>query len=182
VLAGAGFALLSNNSSSLSAIIISLDKENFQVIRALPMDMKKYLQAKFLFVARFQILISNVLLLGCAIFFRLPISFIAGLLIGNLVLTYLLTLHYFIRDYKLLSLNWMNVSELWNRGGGNLGMFLTMMLQVFLVALLIGGTVSLLIFLPKITLVLSILWMVLIAVASVIYLQMVKNNFWKKIE
>ncbi|MCG5035916.1 hypothetical protein RYX41_10270 [Lactiplantibacillus plantarum] len=41
--------------------------------------------------------------------------------------TYLAAQHYFKRDYQLRLTNWTNVTQLFNRGGGNLGLMLNLL-------------------------------------------------------
>ena len=79
--------------------------------------MKNYLKQKFLFAFILETLIP--LILGIVFIFiaKLPlllgVLFLAGLIIG----IFLLCHHYFARDFRLLYLEWQNLTELFNRGG-----------------------------------------------------------------
>lgn len=115
--AGFAYASLTLSATSIIGVIISLDRENFMYLKSLPFSMKNYLKQKFLFAFIVETLIP--LILGIVFIFiaKLPlllgVLFLAGLIIG----IFLLCHHYFARDFRLLYLEWQNLTELFNRGG-----------------------------------------------------------------
>jgi ABC-2 type transport system permease protein len=135
---GIALATLSVNPMSFVANIISLDKENFLFIRSLPLSMTKYLKEKFRFAGSLQLIINAVIVVATGIFFHLPFILLVSALLGNIVATYLLSLRYFARDYRLLLLDWTNISQLFTRGAGNTGLVFLMMGSMLLNALLIA--------------------------------------------
>lgn len=135
---GVALATLSVNPMSFVANIISLDKENFLFIRSLPLSMTNYLKEKFRFAGSLQLMINAVIVVAMGIFFHLPFILLVSALLGNIVATYLLSLRYFARDYRLLLLDWTNISQLFTRGAGNTGLVFLMMGSIFLNALLIA--------------------------------------------
>ena len=66
----------------------------------------------------------------------LVLSFILGFLVS----TYLLGGYFFERDLKLLELNWQEVTQLFNRGGGQ-WIFVGIFIFTLIVAALLGGIV-----------------------------------------
>ena len=135
---GIALATLTVNPMSFVANIISLDKENFLFIQSLPLSIKVYLKEKFNFACKLQLVINSIIVVIMGIFFHLPTILLISAVLGNIVTTYLLSMHYFARDYRFLLLNWTNINQLFTRGAGNLGHFLLMMGSVLLSVILIG--------------------------------------------
>ncbi|MGX7198156.1 ABC transporter [Enterococcus olivae] len=125
--AGVAFSLLSVNQMSFVANIISLDKENFLFIRSLPLSMERYLREKFRFACGIQLIINSLIALLTGLIFHLPLLHLVSMILGNIFSTYILSMRYFSRDYRLLQLNWTNIGQLFTRGAGNMGMVFTMM-------------------------------------------------------
>ena len=148
VLVGAAFAFLSINPGSVVAVIISLDRENFDYIKSLPMNLRDYLQAKFRFVTGLQLILDGLVLLITLLILQLNLFLILGAIIGNLLTVYLLCLHYFQRDWRLLTLNWTTLSQLFTRGGGNFAMMFILLGGMLGAVLVCGLTFALLAFLP----------------------------------
>lgn len=115
--AGFAYAFLTLSATSIVGVIISLDRENFMYLKSLPFSMKNYLKQKFLFAFVAEALLP--LILGTVFIFiaKLPlllgVLFLAGIIIGIFVLCH----YYFARDFRLLYLEWQNLTELFNRGG-----------------------------------------------------------------
>ncbi|WP_159721589.1 ABC transporter [Enterococcus sp. CSURQ0835] len=133
-LGGLVFADLLLNPASLVSNLISLDRENFAFIKSLPLSLRTYLKNKFWFGCGIQMFLAGGLALIASLAFRLPLLLTGMYLIGTLWGTYLFSLYFFARDYRLLDLTWTNVSQLFTRGGGNFGLMLWMF-----VSLVIGG-------------------------------------------
>lgn len=105
--------------------------------------MKQYLKRKFVIGYFFQLAINIVLLIIISFIIKMNFLLLFITILGNILGTYLLSLHYFSRDYYLRMSNWTNVTELFNRGGGNLVLFLTMFFNSVLAFLVVGGYVVL---------------------------------------
>ncbi|WP_027107795.1 hypothetical protein [Lacticigenium naphthae] len=132
--AGFVFALFTVNALSIVSVIISLDRENFTYMKSLPFSMKSYLRFKFWFAYGLELILP--LLLSIVIFFftHTPLLF-AGLFISGLLLgMYCISLVYFVRDYRLLELDWQTITELFNRGSGAFGRVISMF-----VVMIVGG-------------------------------------------
>ncbi len=175
--AGVAFAVISVNQMSFVANMISLDKENFLFVRSLPLDMRLYLKEKFRFGCALQLVINLLIVVITGLTFHLPLLHLLSLALGNLIATYLLSLRYFVRDYRLLLLSWTNISQLFTRGAGNLGMVLMMMGTMFgssllLVLYVIGVTTfsSWLIDLPA---------LLIFSVICFISYDYYQRNFWQ---
>lgn len=123
---GGALAIVMTNQTSLLANIISLDRENFSFVRSLPLTLKNYLKEKFLFALKLQGTVTLVVTLIMSLVFHFPLPHIISLVLGGLLGTYLAGLYYFYRDYRLLRLDWTEVSQLFSRGGGNLSLVFSM--------------------------------------------------------
>ena len=117
-------------SGMLNSIAISLDRENYNFIKTLPVDMYKYLMYKFWFFYWIQNLLPVMTLTALLLWSDMPVSLIFAA-IFSLLLTSLGVCHvYFKRDYKLLDLGWQNIMQLANRGGGNITRMFTWAEQI----------------------------------------------------
>ncbi|WP_125772095.1 hypothetical protein [Companilactobacillus furfuricola] len=124
------------NQTSLISNLISLDRSNFDFVASLPLSLKDYLKNKFHFGLLAQIIINSILIVLMGFMYKFGILMTFSSLLGSVVGTYLIGQFYFSRDYRLRTTNWTNITELFNRGGGNLAMILTMVI-VILVGLII---------------------------------------------
>jgi ABC-2 type transport system permease protein len=113
---GVGLAVIMISETSISGVIISFDKENYYYIQSLPISFRNYLKFKFYFAFVIEWMISAIVIIGIALYLRVPILPLAILLIGYTVGTYVASLYYYMRDYRLLNLSWNNFNELMQRG------------------------------------------------------------------
>ncbi|MDN6384717.1 MAG: ABC transporter [Tetragenococcus koreensis] len=146
-LGGVALASIMVNQTSFAANMISLDKENFSFIQSLPLSMKGYLQEKFHFAYLLQLALTSSVVVIMGLVLRMPLLHLISALCGGAVGTYLISLRYFSRDYRLLLLDWTEISQLFARGAGNLGLVTTMVGSVFLsviVLVIYGFAVALL--------------------------------------
>lgn len=178
--AGIVFATIMLNQTSFVSNLISLDRENFSFIQSLPLSLEKYLRQKFWVGCKIQMLIAGGVGILIAVVLRFPIflslPFIAGILWG----TYLLSLHFFSRDYRLLNVTWTNISQLFTRGVGNYGLMIWMFGSLFVGAILIVLYVVAVMMNVNPVLLNGgvIIWL---AILSVAWLLINRNNFWKKL-
>lgn len=118
---GVAVAALITTPMSFIAILISLDKENFAFVRALPIAMRTYLKEKFNFALQIQIILVLSLVLLAGLVWHLPWYLLVAAFLGGSIASYLLGLRYFSRDYRLLELHWTDYNQLYNRGSGRWG-------------------------------------------------------------
>ena len=176
---GIVLASLTVNQTSFVSNLISLDQENYLFIRSLPLSMKRYLKEKFRFGWLLQSCLSGGIAIIAGLIFRLPLLFLLSFLLGNLIGTYILSLRYFARDYRLLLLNWTNINQLFTRGAGNLG------LVAMLMGTIIGSVIILVIY--GITTLMFPFWIVngiafALLIPSVLWLiRYYQKNFWEKL-
>lgn len=121
------------------------------------------------------LLTSGVALIG-GILFKLPFLFIISLLLGSLLGSYLLCLRFFARDYRFILLEWTSISQLFNRGGGNVGLVVTMLGSIFvsLIVLVLYGVAAM--YLPFWPLNLCVL--ALLSLISVLWIRYYRTHFW----
>lgn len=136
---GIFMAYMSCNQTSFVANLISLDRENYDFIRTLPFSKKAYLKEKFLIGFFIQAIITGGMVLVAAIFLKLSIWLTIAGLLGAVLGSFVMSTIYFARDYRLLMTDWTSVTQLFQRGGGNILMAIFIMLGMFVGAILIGG-------------------------------------------
>ncbi|MGX6977697.1 ABC transporter [Vagococcus elongatus] len=178
---GIVFSLMTVNGASFVANLISLDRENFNFIRSLPISMKTYLSNKFWFGYLIQVGLNILVILLACIFLRPPVLLIICILAGNIIGAFFISQHYFYRDFRLLELQWTNVSQLFSRGGGNFAL----MFSIF--GVLFGGIILIVVYAVTITmmghLALAINLGVLAVLALIFGLLYIfyRNKFWQKL-
>jgi len=178
-LTGIVFSSVMMNQTSFVSNFISLDRENFSFIQSLPLSMHRYLKQKFWIGCKLQLVISGIIGLIIASIVHLPLSLLLSFLVGVIFGTYLLSLHFFTRDYRLLDVTWTNVNQLFTRGGGNFGLVLWMMAVIILGVILISLYAFAISsnFNASIINVLVLLWILIMSGA---WIWINHNNFWKK--
>ena len=180
LLVGVAFGFFSAQPTSFLGVATSLEGTNFDFIRSLPINTGDYLRQKFWLFYSLQVGIF-LLLGGVGLLFlaRLHPVLVLSFILGFLVTTYLVGSYFFERDLKLLEVNWQEVTQLFNRGGGQwlyMGIFI---LTIFIAALL-GGIVF---FVSKVWIafaVNAITAVVLTLIALILYL-FVDRRRWKRI-
>ncbi|WP_311407365.1 hypothetical protein [Liquorilactobacillus uvarum] len=119
-ISGIAISVLSIGPYSLTALGISLDRSNLFFIQTLPISFLVYLRLKFLTMWVLQTLYLLVLTTAVGFWLHITgVNFVA-LLLGVIWGAYLISLIYFVRDWRLRDLEWGNVTQLFNRGGGTL--------------------------------------------------------------
>ena len=142
------FAVTNSIGNNLTSIGFSLERENFEYLKVLPVDMKKYAREKFkvLFLAQSSVpilLLSIVLLV-----LRMPILLALAVLVTWFSISFGLSALGFERDYRLRVPNWSNIVELQSRGNKYLMGFLMFILFILLI-LCIAVSFPIIHFLPE---------------------------------
>ena len=142
------FAMTNSIGNNLTSIGFSLERENFEYLKVLPIDMKKYAREKFkvLFLAQSSVpilLLSIVLLV-----LRMPILLALAVLVTWFSISFGLSALGFERDYRLRVPNWSNIVELQSRGNKYLMGFLMFILFILLI-LCIAVSFPIIHFLPE---------------------------------
>lgn len=136
----AGFLLGSMFAGSTTFIgtAMSLEKENYDFIRTLPINFKQFTIQKFWVIAAVQFLVPTMLYLVLALFV-MKINMILALFFGlGILVSALLTGQiYYWRDQRLLMLNWQNSNQLFGRGAGQWLIAGSILLTMFLGTILI---------------------------------------------
>lgn len=132
---------LTTGATSLLSVGISLERENLNFIRTLPINFISFLQSKFYTLLLVQIVPILALHILGGLILRLSPLLILAYTIGYLAAAYLVGLRAYRRDYKLLDLNWQNINQLFSRGHGQWVVAFTMLGVMFLGMLLIIGSI-----------------------------------------
>ncbi|GEO79208.1 hypothetical protein FD29_GL002178 [Companilactobacillus mindensis DSM 14500] len=179
--AGIFYSTFTTNQAALISNLISLDRMNLEFVRTLPISMSQYLKRKFVLGYRSQLLINVVLILIMALVLKLNLLMLLAVLLGNILGTYLVCLYYFSRDYRLRLTNWTNITELFNRGGGNLGMVTSMFVSIIIGTAVIVAYAVAIYFVPQTWLVNGIVFILLIIGSWLIY-RHYQQKFWRQFE
>ena len=133
------FATTNSIGNNLTSIGFSLERENFEYLKVLPIDMKKYAREKFkvLFLAQSSVpilLLSIVLLV-----LRMPILLVLAVIVTWFSISFGLSAWGFERDYRLRVPNWSNIVELQSRGNKFLLGFLMFILFILLILCIVAS-------------------------------------------
>ena len=133
------FAVTNSIGNNLTSIGFSLERENFEYLKVLPIDMKKYAREKFkvLFLAQSSVpilLLSIVLLV-----LRMPVLLVLAVIVTWFSISFGLSAWGFERDYRLRVPNWSNIVELQSRGNKFLLGFLMFILFILLILCIVAS-------------------------------------------
>lgn len=174
----AGLSLGYMTAGAFTMVGMSLERDNFYFLKALPLDFQTFLRQKFLTLWLVQTAVPVVIfgLLGWVGGLHPFLVFILAL--GITLSSYPISLSYYKKDYKYLTLTWQNVSQLFNRGGGQL----IKMLLFFLSIILSAGLGTAIFFLSawlgpwKLSVAVLIISLALVAGLHIYY----EKSFWKQ--
>lgn len=179
LLIGFAYGSIGINTGSMVSVIISLDRENFLFVRSLPLRFKNYLYNKFCVAIGIQLVVSSISILLLTLVLRLPVAHIFAALLGNLLSVYLFGLFYFYRDYRFLSLNWGNVTELFNRGSGSWGQVIAIVCTI-ISAIFITVAITLVILFVGFASIITLVVLIIFAVITILETRYYQQNFFNK--
>ena len=170
-----------SSPSSFLGVGISLEKNNYTFLKTLPISFKKFLQQKFYCLILVQISLPFIvyLILGIALL-KIPIilllSFLLGVVLSSIIVGELM----YWRDYRLLTLNWQNVAQLFSRGSGQ-----WLYMGIVFGSLILGGILVVLAIIVSLkTSVLGVgigLTIIILALCAFLHYY-IQQHFWKKID
>lgn len=164
-------------STVFTSVGMSLERENFNFIKTLPMDFSKFLKGKFLLLWGIQAGIPAITYTIIGLVLGFHILLLIPMVIGLLSTSFIIGQFDYRRDRKNLMLNWQNINQLLTRGNRQMWTML-IALGVFIgyAALFAGATfLSFAIGAFNVSLILLVI-IVLIIGALAFYLY---QNFWK---
>lgn len=166
--------------TSFMGVGISLEKENYTFLKTLPISFKTFLKQKFYYLLAVQagFLVFIYLIIGLFLL-NIPIILLISFIIGMVLSTFILGELMYWRDYRLLTLHWQNVAQLFSRGSG----------QWFLMAVIFGNLLIgsfLLVLAIIVSLKTSVLGVGIVLVVMVLLLFgglhcFIQQRFWKKL-
>ena len=142
------FAITNSIGNNLTSIGFSLERENFEYLKVLPIDMKKYAREKFKVLFLSQSSVPILLLSIVLLVLRMPILLALAVLVTWFSISFGLSALGFERDYRLRVPNWSNIVELQSRGNKYLMGFLMFILFILLI-LCIAVSFPIIHFLPE---------------------------------
>ena len=167
--------------TTLLGVGISLEKENYNFLRSLPLNFKAFLVQKFVVLAGLQALVpACVYLVVGMVVLQLNVLLMLAFLVGLCAMIVVQGQLMYWRDYRNLNLLWQDVTQLFNRHSGQWLAFAIMMAAYLLggglaVGLVILGNITQQILLINMTL--SIVLLVLVLISQIL----ISHKFWKKI-
>lgn len=180
VLIGFAFSFLTTGEISVSGVIISFDKENYHYFKSLPLSFLKYMQFKFWFSFFIEWLIGGFIISAIAFYIHLPLFFYLSTLFGFTLGTFAFALFYFMRDYRLLNLDWNHFTELMQRG---INQFVRFFISFLLIIVGMIAIMSLSFWLlannqQTLTITISTLITVVVILVAIGMYQYAKRKFW----
>ena len=142
------FAITNSIGNSLTSIGFSLERDNFEYLKVLPIDMKKYASEKFkvLFLTQSSVPILSLSIVLLVL--RMPVLLVLTIIFTWFSISFGLSAWGFERDYRLRVTNWSNIVELQSRGNKFLLGFLMFILFMLLI-LCIAVSFPIIHFLPE---------------------------------
>lgn len=164
-------------STVFTSVGISLERENYNFIKTLPIDFSRFLKEKFLVLYVIQAGIPALIytILGAILGFHwvLLISLSVGLFLSSFILGQF----DYRRDQKRLMLNWQNINQLLTRGNRQIWQMVIGIVFFIGLFVVIGGAIFLSFAIGALNTSLILLFLTLvIAIGIEIYIY---NSFWK---
>ncbi|WP_424696238.1 hypothetical protein [Granulicatella elegans] len=133
------FAVTNSIGNSLTSIGFSLERDNFEYLKVLPIDMKKYAREKFkvLFLTQSSVPILSLSIVLLVL--RMPILLVLTIIVTWFSISFGLSAWGFERDYRLRVTNWSNIVELQSRGNKFLLGFLMFILFILLILCIVAS-------------------------------------------
>ena len=133
------FAMTNSFGNNLTSIGFSLERENFEYLKALPIDMKKYAREKFKVLFLSQSSVPILLLSIVLLVLRMPVLLVLAVIVTWFSISFGLSAWGFERDYRLRVPNWSNIVELQSRGNKFLLGFLMFILFIILILCIVAS-------------------------------------------
>ena len=136
---GLFIAVVNNNITSLHSIALSLERENVDFLKSLPVDFARYVKVKFWIIFAVQSFLPVLTLLGLSLYLGLPILSMIYLLVAWILASVILSCHNYFKDVKNLSTNWSSITDLVNRSNRIVAIVLILVYSAILMVLVIGS-------------------------------------------
>ena len=133
------FAMTNSFGNNLTSIGFSLERDNFEYLKVLPIDMKKYTHEKFKVLFLSQSSVPILLLSIVLLVLRMPILLILAVIVTWFSISFGLSAWGFERDYRLRVPNWSNIVELQSRGNKFLLGILMFILFILLILCIVAS-------------------------------------------
>lgn len=133
------FAVTNSIGNNLTSIGFSLERDNFEYLKVLPIDMKKYAREKFKVLFLTQSSVPILLLSIVLLVLRMPILLVLAVIVTWFSISFGLSAWGFERDYRLRVPNWSNIVELQSRGNKFLLGFLMFILFILLILCIVAS-------------------------------------------
>ena len=133
------FAMTNSFGNNLTSIGFSLERDNFEYLKVLPIDMKKYAREKFKVLFLTQSSVPILLLSIVLLVLRMPVLLVLTIIVTWFSISFGLSAWGFERDYRLRVPNWSNIVELQSRGNKFLLGFLMFILFILLILCIVAS-------------------------------------------
>ena len=133
------FAMTNSIGNNLTSIGFSLERDNFEYLKVLPIDMKKYAREKFKVLFLSQSSVPILLLSVLLLVLRMPVLLVLTIIVTWFSISFGLSAWGFERDYRLRVPNWSNIVELQSRGNKFLLGFLMFILFILLILCIVAS-------------------------------------------
>lgn len=169
------FACCCIGNGSFASIAISIDYKNFEFIKTLPINLKKYIFSKLYISLILQAIIVSIIYFSYFIFLNVSLFFLIVGYIIFIITVIFLGIHYFTKDYREPFKTFSNITQLILRGNSQIKLWLLFFLFIFFTLILVFTTVVFTNIYPNLWWLLStIYFIILIILFSIIYLRFKK--------
>lgn len=131
-------------STGLSAVILSLDGENYNYIKTLPISEKKYIKIKIVFSVLVSSTIPVLIEIVMGILLKVPVLYIISSIFTMLAVCYGMSCLWIIYDYNHILTSWQSTSEIYSRVNKALNILI-----IFLLMAVLGTILGIFIYFAK---------------------------------
>ncbi|AEF24717.1 ABC transporter permease protein [Streptococcus parauberis KCTC 11537] len=180
-IAGLMLAVMGTGPATFLGVGISLEKENFTFIKALPFNMKNFILQKFtvLYLAQVSVPILFYLILSLFVL-KLNIFITLMFALGYMIQAWIQGQFMFKRDYDNLNLHWQDISQLFTRGNSQWLMMGIMMGAMIFGSALIGLMIFLSFYLKQALIINLTFFIISVSILSISQF-IIKVKFWDKL-
>lgn len=179
IITGFVFSVAMISQASFPALALSIDYKNFEYLKTLPINIRKYVLSKF-FIALVLVLIINsfywvvlMLLASPSLFFAIS-SYLAFLAATTIYSVYL-----FYKDVKKPFTNWSSINQLIMRETSNLKAWGIFLGYIIVTIAIIATTVLLINFFPNLSWFFSLIYITIFVIIAIFVINLLRKQLEK---
>lgn len=124
--------------NGLHSVILSLDGENYNYIKSLPISEKEYMKNKLIFSTVITAIFSTIIAVAICIYMKVAVAYIILGVALIWIMSYSIGSQWIVYDHKHLLTSWQNTSEIYSRSSKGVNL-LIMFVIVIVGSMVIAG-------------------------------------------